>query len=194
MIVNYVSGLGPYIEQMIAQKHAVGYPYKTSERVLYMFDRFCAAEFPGANTITPEIGNAWAVIKPTEKTSSFLNRLAPVRELARYMIHRIGPGRSTKTYSTYFFAGRIEAIFPGRQFSANPPEMSHTASPNTSDFQAYVHLRPASPRGASDPKRTSESVGEHHFYSRIKGAQRPDCRYVAGNDQDLLKILSLRSA
>ena len=48
MIVNYVSGLGPYIEQMIAQKHAVGYPYKTSERVLYMFDRFCAAEFPGA--------------------------------------------------------------------------------------------------------------------------------------------------
>ena len=87
MIVNYVSGLGPYIEQMIAQKHAVGYPYKTSERVLYMFDRFCAAEFPGANTITPEIGNAWAVIKPTEKTSSFLNRLAPVRELARYMIH-----------------------------------------------------------------------------------------------------------
>ena len=38
MIVNYVSGLGPYIEQMIAQKHAVGYPYKTSERVLYMFE------------------------------------------------------------------------------------------------------------------------------------------------------------
>ena len=83
MIVNYVSGLGPYIEQMIAQKHAVGYPYKTSERGLDMFDRICAAEFPGANTITPEIGNAWAVINPTEKTSRFLKRLATVKELAR---------------------------------------------------------------------------------------------------------------
>lgn len=84
---DYISRLGPYIEQMVAQKHAVGYPYKESERVLHVFDRFCAAGFPSAETITPEIGNAWAVIKPTEKTSSFLDRLAPVRELARYMNH-----------------------------------------------------------------------------------------------------------
>lgn len=75
---DYISRLGPYIEQMVAQKHAVGYPYKESERVLHVFDRFCAAGFPSAETITPEIGNAWAVIKPTEKTSSFLDRLAPV--------------------------------------------------------------------------------------------------------------------
>lgn len=84
---SYTSKLGPHIAQMIFQKHAVGYPYKESERVLRVFDRFCAVGFPDAETITPEIGNAWAVIKPTEKTSSFLDRLAPVRELARYMNH-----------------------------------------------------------------------------------------------------------
>ena len=85
MSSGYTSRLGPHIEQMVAQKHAVGYPYKESERILHVFDHFCAAGFPGAETITPEIGNAWAVIKPTEKTNSFLDRLAPVRELARYM-------------------------------------------------------------------------------------------------------------
>lgn len=86
---GYASNLGPHITQMVSQKRAAGYPYKESERVLHEFDRFCAAGFPGAETITPEIGNAWAVIKPTEKSSSFLDRLAPVRELARYM-NRIG--------------------------------------------------------------------------------------------------------
>lgn len=87
MTGGYVSKLGPYITQMVAQKRAVGYPYKESERVLYGFDRFCATGFPSTETITPEIGNAWAVIRPTEKTGSFLDRLAPVRELARYMNH-----------------------------------------------------------------------------------------------------------
>lgn len=84
---SYISRLGPHIAQMVSQKHAVGYPYKESERVLRVFDRFCAVGFPDAETITPEIGNAWAVIKPTEKANSFLDRLAPVRELARYMNH-----------------------------------------------------------------------------------------------------------
>lgn len=84
---GYTSKLGPYIAQMVSQKRAVGYPYKESERVLHVFDRFCAAGFPCAETITPEIGDAWAVIKPTEKPGSFLDRLAPVRELARYMNH-----------------------------------------------------------------------------------------------------------
>ncbi len=81
----YTSKLGPYISQMVDQKRAVGYPYKESERILRSFDSFCAAEFPDAETISPEIGNAWAVIKPTEKSRSFLDRLAPIRELARYM-------------------------------------------------------------------------------------------------------------
>ena len=85
MTGGYTSKLGPYIAQMVAQKRAVGYPYKESERILRVFDLFCTTGFPNAETITPELGNAWAVIKPTEKTSSFLDRLAPVRELARYM-------------------------------------------------------------------------------------------------------------
>lgn len=119
---DYISRLGPYIEQMVAQKHAVGYPYKESERVLHVFDRFCAAGFPSAETITPEIGNAWAVIKPTEKTSSFFGqagsskRTGPVYEPYgnRSIRHSdwASPCRSAAVYPSHFFAGRIKTLFP----------------------------------------------------------------------------------
>ena len=81
----YTSRLGKYIEQMVRQKHALGFPYIESGRVLYEFDRYCTMFFPDKETITPELANAWAVIRPTEKPRSFQNRMAPVRELARYM-------------------------------------------------------------------------------------------------------------
>ncbi len=87
MSYNYTSKLGQYIIQMVAQKHSVGYSYKNNERILYNFDQFCAIGFPDSATITPVIGNAWAVIKPTEKPASLLSRIGPVRELARFMIH-----------------------------------------------------------------------------------------------------------
>lgn len=89
MKFNYTSKLGQYIVQMVQQKHAVGLPYTHSEWFLYRFDRFCAADFPCTETITPEVGNAWAARRPTENPKSYQNRLAPVRELARYM-NRIG--------------------------------------------------------------------------------------------------------
>lgn len=84
---SYISKLGTHIAQMVFQKHAVGDPYKEGERGLRACDRFCAVGFPDAETTTPEIDNAWAVMKSTEKTSRFLDRLAPVRELARYINH-----------------------------------------------------------------------------------------------------------
>lgn len=89
MSYNYTSSLGQYIVPMIEQKHALGYPYTNSEWFLYRFDQFCTIGFPHVETITPEIGNAWAVIKSTENPRSLENRIAPVRELARFM-NRMG--------------------------------------------------------------------------------------------------------
>lgn len=74
---------------MVEQKRALGYPYRNSERYLYRFDQFCTIGFPHIETITPEIGNAWAVIRPDENSRTFENRVAPVRELARFM-NRMG--------------------------------------------------------------------------------------------------------
>ena len=87
---QFSSKLKEDLKQLLEQKHALGYPYEVSGRILLEFDRFCLRNFPEAETITPELARAWAVIKPTEKPESFRNRMAPVRELARHM------GRSGK--------------------------------------------------------------------------------------------------
>lgn len=87
MNFNYNSKLGPYIKQMVAQKHSVGYPYKNSERILCNFDRFCTLGFSDSETITSVIGDAWAVKRPSENPKSLQSRIAPIRELAKFMNH-----------------------------------------------------------------------------------------------------------
>lgn len=77
------------IEHMIEQKHALGFPYDESGRILFNFDQFCIKSFPHATELTKEIGLEWAQRRPSEKNNGFRNRLMPVRELARYM-NRIG--------------------------------------------------------------------------------------------------------
>lgn len=84
----FSSKLKEDLELLLEQKHSLGYPYVVSSQILLEFDRFCLGHFPDAETITPDIAMAWAVIKPTEKPESFRNRMAPVRELARYMNRR----------------------------------------------------------------------------------------------------------
>ena len=118
---QFSSRLKEDMEGLLEQKHALGSPYIVSGRILLEFDRFCQKHFPDAETITPELAMAWAVIKPTEKPESFRNRMAPVRELARYMARRgrgamgkaIAAGRTTRDrpkagpapYAAYIYHG-----------------------------------------------------------------------------------------
>lgn len=83
------SELGVYIEGLIKQKNSVGYPYLESKRILKNFDTFCLMNFPKENFLSAKIGKHWAVVSPTESADTFQNRMAPVRELARY-IQRLG--------------------------------------------------------------------------------------------------------
>lgn len=85
----FKSNFKEHIESLLLQKHALGYPYIDSERILKTFDRFCLENFPDETELTKEIGMEWAQIKPTEHANGFRNRLMPVRELAKYM-HSIG--------------------------------------------------------------------------------------------------------
>ena len=89
MKYTFSSNLKQHIEGIIEQKNALGFPYIASERVLKNFDDFCLANFSEEQHLTKEIGQAWAVIRSGEKTSSFQNRIAPIRELAKYM-NRLG--------------------------------------------------------------------------------------------------------
>jgi len=89
--MNYVfkSHFATYIEGMIAQKNALGFPYRSSRDYLCEFDAMCQNEFPNETVLTKVIGEKWGTIRSTEKKVSFQNRLAPIRELVRYMI-RLG--------------------------------------------------------------------------------------------------------
>lgn len=82
----YTSRLASHIEGLINQKKALGYSFDYAVRILGHFDKFCSEKFPDAETITPEMGLEWATKLPGEKKSiSTAKRMAPVRELAKYM-------------------------------------------------------------------------------------------------------------
>ena len=78
-----------HIEGLLTQKHTLGFPYRASERYLREFDTMCLNEFPGETVLTNELGQKWGTARDTEKRVSFQNRMAPIRELAKYMI-RLG--------------------------------------------------------------------------------------------------------
>ena len=74
---------------MLEQKRALGFPYRGSENYLRRFDLMCLKEFPDETFLTKEIGQRWGTILDTEQKVSFQDRMAPIRELAKYMI-RLG--------------------------------------------------------------------------------------------------------
>lgn len=84
----YSSLLASYISDLIAQKHLLGYSFAYGELALKRFDEFCSENYPQESTITRAMGLAWAVRRPTEKPVSTAKRLAPVRELAKYMLRK----------------------------------------------------------------------------------------------------------
>lgn len=79
------SNLREYITGFIEQKHALGFPYLDSERIIANFDRFCAEKYPNETTITKEMGLNWATMRDGEGKKSLSTRIGVVRELARFL-------------------------------------------------------------------------------------------------------------
>lgn len=86
MTYVYSSRFAGDIVHFIEQKHSLGFDYVSSEEILFEFDKFCAVRFPAEENLTREICFAWAVRRNSEGNRRFLNRLSPIRELARYII------------------------------------------------------------------------------------------------------------
>ena len=85
----FSSNFAVHIEDLIQQKHRLGYPYDESERILYNFDQFCLQFFPLERTLTQQLGLTWAIRRESESVNTFRNRMMPVRELARHL-NRLG--------------------------------------------------------------------------------------------------------
>lgn len=100
------SNFASAITDFVSQKHALGYSYEGGEDNLNRFDRFCFELFPTETILTRELGLCWAEKRQMEKASNQINRIAFVREFAKY-INSIGgnafviPKGITKHVSRY---------------------------------------------------------------------------------------------
>ncbi|QQE78438.1 tyrosine-type recombinase/integrase [Alicyclobacillus sp. SO9] len=78
---NFKSQLGEFIRQ----KHAVGFPYESSELRLRAFDRFCIRHHPRETRLTKEIAMHWAEKLPREHVNTLIRRITPIRQFAKYL-------------------------------------------------------------------------------------------------------------
>jgi integrase len=88
MINTFKSNFSVRIENFIKEKHAAGYSYDDSQRILQRFDEFCLETYPESTTLVKELVLAWAEQRPSESPSGFRHRLQPIREFGRYLIRQ----------------------------------------------------------------------------------------------------------
>lgn len=105
MIYTYKSAFAGRIADFIDQKTSLGFKYENGKSILRNFDRFCLERFPDVETLTDEVCMAWATKKDTESTNSFLVRIAPLREFARFLIRK-----GDKAYVIPSFWGKSKIV------------------------------------------------------------------------------------
>jgi integrase/recombinase XerD len=81
----FTSNLGIYIGDFITQKNLLGFPYKSSSRILRNFDAFAKTNYPEATTLTKEMALAWTTLKKGEHPNGLLRRVTPIRQLGKYL-------------------------------------------------------------------------------------------------------------
>ena len=86
--MTFQSGLKEKEKQFVAFKQQFGYTYEARIYNLLDFDRFCAANYPGRDTLDRDIVLKWAVIRPTETANGFATRISAVRQFGKYQIGR----------------------------------------------------------------------------------------------------------
>lgn len=73
------------LEDFIQQKHAVGFPYGTSQNRLKAFDRFCVEHYPQERQLTREVAMHWAEQRLDEHVNTLIRRITPIRQFAKYL-------------------------------------------------------------------------------------------------------------
>jgi integrase len=129
-VTGLISGLAAHIETLLAVKHAIGLPYKESERHLRNFDAMCAHEYPGQATLTRQMAMAWAAARPGEHVNGQMRRITPIRQLAKhltrsgthaYVIPAGIPGRQIRYRPHIYSQDELRAIFDAAdQIQASP--------------------------------------------------------------------------
>ena len=85
MVYPFQSSFANRLNKFIEQKRALGIEYRELN-FLINFDKLCANRFPDATELTKDICFSFAVKKDTENSTSFRNRISPVREFGKFLI------------------------------------------------------------------------------------------------------------
>ena len=109
--IRFQSTLAPLMEQFIEEKHACGYRYHSSARLLASFDRFLAGETLPPGELPRPIIRKWLAKKPHESALTHQRRISIVRQFALFMC-RLGyrayvPDRSLAAKNHAEFSPRI---------------------------------------------------------------------------------------
>lgn len=83
--MTFQSGLKEKEKQFVAFKQQFGHTYEARIYNLLDFDRFCAANYSGRDTLDRDIVLKWAVIRPTETANGFATRISAVRQFGKYL-------------------------------------------------------------------------------------------------------------
>lgn len=131
----FTSGIAESIDAFICQKQAVGYPYRSSARILTCFDSMITQFFPDATCVTKAICDKWLGLKPGEHPNGLFRRVTPVRQLEKYM-NGIG-------IPSYIIPGHI----PNRQIRYE----AHIYTDN--EINAFFRSVDACPNSVYSPER-----------------------------------------
>jgi len=130
----YTSGIADFIQLLVSHKHACGFPYDTSERILGHFDSMVADRFPDAATVTKPMCDAWVGCRPGEHPNGLARRVTPIRQLAKFLN---GTG----------VPAHIPAPVPGRRIKYEPHIYTST------ELTAFFHSIDACPPSVYSPTR-----------------------------------------
>lgn len=84
--IVFRSPLGPFMEQFIQERRAIGYRYVTGAYQLRRFDRFLADEAPHDETLTRAATRKWLARRPHESGGAQQNRVGVVRQFAKFLL------------------------------------------------------------------------------------------------------------
>jgi len=82
--IIYQSGLREHISRFISLKQSLGHPYNSNARILKDFDAMVFECFPGADTVSKAISDAW-IEKRASHPKSLGHKVSAVRQFTKYL-------------------------------------------------------------------------------------------------------------
>ena len=84
--IEFHSVLAPFMDQFLQEKHACGYTYQESTRILHRLDDFLVQEGLATLELPRSIARNWLAKKPHESPITQQHRIILVRHFSRFLL------------------------------------------------------------------------------------------------------------